>query len=153
MSAKENKAIFLRFLDELRKGNLGVVDEVCSLNFAFYSPNWPNWPRGLEGARKLVAPPAAGPVETRFKVEDIFAGDDKVAVRWTFRGTYREKPGRASQNRARNMRWARSAFIDSSMARSKKTGAPRRSVRQTLRGAESPDRTWGCDRTDLEFDS
>jgi ketosteroid isomerase-like protein len=95
MSAKENKAIFLRFLDELSKGNLGVVDEVCSPNFAFYSPNWPNWPRGLEGARKLVAPPAGGPVETRFKVEDIFAEDDKVAVRWTFRGTYQgeAKPG------------------------------------------------------------
>jgi hypothetical protein len=55
MLAEENKAIFLRFVDEIKKGNHGVVDEVCSANFTYYSPRDPDWPRGLEGACKLVA--------------------------------------------------------------------------------------------------
>ncbi len=95
MSAEENKAIFLRFLDELRKGNLGIIDEVCSPNFAFYSPVYPDWPRGLEGARKLIALSRSLFSDVQSTVEDIFAEGDKVAVRWTFRGTYQgeAKPG------------------------------------------------------------
>jgi len=54
MSAEENKAIFIRFMKELGKGNLDIVDEVCSPDFAFHSPNFPDWPRGLEGARRLA---------------------------------------------------------------------------------------------------
>jgi hypothetical protein len=42
MTAEENKAIFLRFIDELRRGNLDAIDEFCSPNFAFYSPNYPD---------------------------------------------------------------------------------------------------------------
>jgi SnoaL-like polyketide cyclase len=90
MSAEENKAIFLRFVDEIKKGNLGVIDEVCSASFTYYSPSDPDWPRGLEGARKLVARVTSGDLLST--IEDIFAGDDKVAVRWTFRGTYSGEP-------------------------------------------------------------
>src|SRR5690349_1317215 len=42
MTAEQNKAIFLRFIDELRRGNLAIIDEVCSPEFAFHSPNWQN---------------------------------------------------------------------------------------------------------------
>ena len=87
MSAEENKAIFLRFIDEIRKGNLGIVNEVCSPNFAFHSPNHPDWPRGLEAARQLVGAPRAGGV-AQATIEDIFAEGDRVAVRWTFSGIY-----------------------------------------------------------------
>ena len=54
MTPEQNKAIFMRFVKELGKGNLDIVDEVCSPDFAFHSPNFPNWPRGLEGARTLA---------------------------------------------------------------------------------------------------
>jgi hypothetical protein len=33
MSAEENKATLLRFLDEFKKGNLAIIDEVFSPNF------------------------------------------------------------------------------------------------------------------------
>lgn len=95
MSTEENKAIFLRLLDELRKGNLGIINEVCSPNFAFYSPQYPNWPRGLEGARQLITRSRSVFADAQPTVEDIFAEGDKVAVRWTIRGTYQgeAKPG------------------------------------------------------------
>jgi predicted SnoaL-like aldol condensation-catalyzing enzyme len=90
MSAAENKAIFLRFIDELVRGNLAIVDEVCAPTFRFYSPNSPNFPRGLEGARMLVSRGRDAGVQT--KIEDIFAEGDKVAVRWTYTGIYRGEP-------------------------------------------------------------
>jgi hypothetical protein len=86
MSAKDNKAIFLRFIEELGRGNLGIIDEVCSSNFRFYSPNSPNFPKGLEGARMLVGRGRNSSVQTR--IEDIVAEGDKVAVRWTYTGIY-----------------------------------------------------------------
>lgn len=93
MTAEENKVIFLRFVDELRKGNLAIVDEVCSPKFAFHSPNYPDWPRGIEGARELIRFGLFSDAQTT--VEDIFAEGDRVAVRWASRGIYRgeAKPG------------------------------------------------------------
>ena len=89
MTAEDNKARILRFVSELNKGNLGIIDEVCSPTFAFYSPSKPDWPRGLEGARKIITTAAAAISDLQSTIEDIFAEGDKVAVRWTFRGTYR----------------------------------------------------------------
>jgi hypothetical protein len=38
MSPEQNKAIFVRFMKELGKGNLAIIDEVCAPDFAFHSP-------------------------------------------------------------------------------------------------------------------
>jgi len=88
MSAEENKATLLHAIDELNKGNLGFIDDVFSPNFAFYSPTSPNWPRGLEGARKMLTQLRTILPDVHATVEDLFAEGDKVAVRWTFRDTY-----------------------------------------------------------------
>lgn len=88
MSAEENKTIFLRFVQELNNGNLAIIDEVCSPNFVFYSPRMPNWPRGLEGTRKLIRDALALAPDIQSTIKDIFAEGDKVAVRSIFRGTY-----------------------------------------------------------------
>jgi predicted ester cyclase len=88
MMTEQNKAIFLRFLEELGKGNLEIIDEVCSPDFAFHSPNWPDWPRGLEGARKLATHARTLFRDAQGTLDDIIAEGDKVAVRWTFTGTW-----------------------------------------------------------------
>src|SRR5262249_32404842 len=36
MTAQENKAILLQFLEGLRKGNMAAVNEVCSEEFVFH---------------------------------------------------------------------------------------------------------------------
>jgi len=53
-SAEDNKAILLQLFSELKEGKTSSIDEVCSPDFAFHSPNFPNWPRGLKGARKPI---------------------------------------------------------------------------------------------------
>jgi len=95
MTAEQNKAIFLRFIDELRRGNLAIIDEVCSPGFAFHSPNWPNWPRGIEGARKLASYGRQLYRDAHTTLDDIIAENDKVAVRWTITGTWigQDRPG------------------------------------------------------------
>ena len=87
MTTEQNKAIFLRFMDELRKGNLDIIDEVCSSDFAFHSPNLPNWARGLEGARKLATYGSMLYRDAHGTLDDIIAEGDRVAVRWTITGT------------------------------------------------------------------
>jgi steroid delta-isomerase-like uncharacterized protein len=89
MSAEANKAILLHAIDELNKGNLDFIDEVFSPNFAFHSSFNPDGPlRGLEGARTMIMRSRTVFPDLHATVEDIFAEGDKVAVRWTFRGTY-----------------------------------------------------------------
>ena len=88
MTAEENKAIFRKFMRELRNGNLAIVDEVCSPNFQFHSPNFPNWPRGLEGARTLATEGSRLIADGETTVDDFFATEDRVVVRMTIRGTY-----------------------------------------------------------------
>ena len=92
MTPDQNKAIFIRFVKELGKGNLAIIDEVCSPDFAFHSPNFPNWPRGLEGARTLAGAGRTMFTDSETKLDDIFAADDKVVLRMTIRGTYIGEP-------------------------------------------------------------
>ena len=87
MRAEQNKAIFLQFIDELRRGNLAIIDEVCSSDFAFHSPNWPNWPRGIEGARQLAMYGRQLYPDACVTIDDIIAENDRVAVKWTITGT------------------------------------------------------------------
>jgi len=88
MTAEQNKAIFTHLMKELSNGNFAIVDEVCSPDFVFHSPNFPNWPRGLEGARRLAVAGRSLFADAQSTVDDFFAVDDRVVVRITIRGTY-----------------------------------------------------------------
>jgi ketosteroid isomerase-like protein len=95
MSAEDNKATLLRLFPKLRKGNTSAIDEVCSPNFAFHSPNFPNWPRGLAGARAIATLAPVLFLDSQSTIDDVFAAEDKVVVRWSISGKYigEPKPG------------------------------------------------------------
>jgi predicted ester cyclase len=59
---------------------LGLSTKVCSPTFAFYSPSKPDWPHGLEGARKIITTAVAAIPDLQSTIEDIFAEGDKVAL-------------------------------------------------------------------------
>lgn len=91
MSVEENKTTIRRVIDELAKGNLGIVEEAFSRNFAYHSHRHTNPSlRGLEGARVMTS--GSDLAETQVTIDDIFGEGDRVAVRWTFRGVYRGTP-------------------------------------------------------------
>jgi hypothetical protein len=117
MSAEDNKAILLRFFSELRTGKTSAIDEVCSPNFAFHSPNFPNWPRGLEGARAIAT---LGQLFFRIanRPSMMFS---RLKTKWSCDGQFAvntsEDQSRDSRTPASVLRWALSQFIASSMER------------------------------------
>jgi predicted ester cyclase len=74
------------------EGNTSAIDQVCSPHFAFHSPNFPNWPRGLEGARAIAALGSSLFSESQSTIDDVFVAEDKVVVRWSIHGKYIGKP-------------------------------------------------------------
>ena len=86
--ASTNTATLLRVVDKLNAGDLDFIEEIFSPDFTFYSPTSPVWPRGLHGARQMVTSLRTILSDLHASIEDICAEGDKVAVRWTFRGTY-----------------------------------------------------------------
>jgi hypothetical protein len=91
-TSQENLAIFKRFIRELGKGNYDIISEVCSPDFAFHSPNFPGWPRGLEGATKIAQAGAKLIKDAEQTIDDLFATEDRVVMRTTIRGTFVGEP-------------------------------------------------------------
>lgn len=88
MSAKENKAILQRFLDEaFNKGNLGVGDEPLTANCVFHTAEADI--EGIEGWKKFATGfLTAFPDDLDVTIEDIVDEGNKVVAYWTCRGTH-----------------------------------------------------------------
>jgi steroid delta-isomerase-like uncharacterized protein len=88
MSAEENKAFVRRFIEEAwDRGNLSVVDEVVAEDFAYHgSP--PGIPATREGFRQVIALSREAFPDLSLEIEDVVAEGDRVAVRYTMRGTH-----------------------------------------------------------------
>ncbi len=89
MTAEENKVLAGRFIEEAwDKGNLSFIDEVVTDDFVYHgSP--PSFPPTREGFKQIVAMSRAAFPDLRIVVEDMIAEENKVAVRYTMRGTHR----------------------------------------------------------------
>ncbi len=89
MTTEENKAIVRRWYEEFgNHANLDVLDEL-------YAPAWVgHFPqsgelRGAEGHKPLGRLFATAFPDGRYVVEELLAEEDRVASRYTFRGTHR----------------------------------------------------------------
>jgi steroid delta-isomerase-like uncharacterized protein len=87
MSIEENKALARRWNEELwSKGNLAAVNELLATNFVFNYPS-PGVAHDREGYKQTVTMPSFANIQS--VIEDMVAEEDKVAVRWTWRGTHK----------------------------------------------------------------
>ena len=88
---EENKAIVRRFGDEVwNKGNLAAVEELVAPEFVGCGPG-ERVTRGPKELKRVVARMRAAFPDLHFTVEDEVAEGDRVATRWTGRGTHRGK--------------------------------------------------------------
>ena len=89
MSIEENKAIARRWNEEIwDKGNLAAIDELLAPDFVFnYAP--PGAAPDREGYKQTVTNLCAPFADIHSTIEDMVAEGDKVAVRWTWRGTHK----------------------------------------------------------------
>jgi steroid delta-isomerase-like uncharacterized protein len=84
--SKQNKMIAYRLLDELwNRENFAVVDELVASDYDGHSSTEF---RGPEGAIQFVSQVHKAFSDFHFIIEDQIAEGDKVATRWTARGTH-----------------------------------------------------------------
>jgi predicted ester cyclase len=83
MSVEENKAFVQRYVEEpWNKGNVDALDEMCAPNFHLEGfGGVTEFKAAILGFRKSFP-------DLHFTVEEIIAEGDKVAYRWTSRGTH-----------------------------------------------------------------
>jgi steroid delta-isomerase-like uncharacterized protein len=91
MSSEANKATSRKWYTEiLSEGHLEVVDEICSANYRNNDPYSPpgGWPHGPEALKMVAQMYRTAFPNLIFTVEDQVAEGDRVATRWTARGTH-----------------------------------------------------------------
>ena len=87
MSVEENKAIARRWGEEVwGKGSLAAIDELFATDFVFNYPP-PGVAPDREAYKQTVTMYHVALPDIQYTVEDMVAEGDKVAVRWTGRGT------------------------------------------------------------------
>jgi steroid delta-isomerase-like uncharacterized protein len=88
MSLEENKAIELRFFEEVvNKGKLAVIDDLVATNYVWHDAP-PGLPSGTEGLKQFFTMTHTAFPDFHSTLEDMFAEGDKVVQRFTARGTH-----------------------------------------------------------------
>jgi predicted ester cyclase len=84
----DTKLIVKRLIEEPWKGNFEVIDEYVAPNYVGHDPAEPEPILGPAGARANINKYLAGFPGGAITVDDQFAQGDRVATRWTGRGTH-----------------------------------------------------------------
>ena len=86
--SEQNKMTVRRIFEEIEsQGNLAVVDEIFASDFVNHTPLGEN--HGPDGAKHFVNMLRSAFPDLHSTVEDQIAEGDKVATRFTSRGTHR----------------------------------------------------------------
>ena len=88
MSTIDNKAIAHRFAQAWAAGGLHLVDELAAPDIIVTYPIPPEPIRGAESFKAFLTQLIAGLPDATVTVDESIAEDDKVACRWTMRGTH-----------------------------------------------------------------
>jgi steroid delta-isomerase-like uncharacterized protein len=89
VAAEENKRIVRRYLEEVwNQGQLALVDELVAPGFVLHDNPYLDDAPGPEGVRKAYAQQSASFPEQHYRIEDMFAEADRVAVRATYNFTH-----------------------------------------------------------------
>ena len=90
MTPETNKLIIQRFTDELiNTASASLAAELIAPNAALYVPGDPEPLRGPAGFLAIVEMMRGGFPDIQWTLEDMAAEGDKVAARFTIRGTHR----------------------------------------------------------------
>jgi steroid delta-isomerase-like uncharacterized protein len=82
------KTIAHYFLAEsFNTGNLAPADELVAANFTNHDPSTPPLPAGPAGYKQLITTYRTAYPDIQMTIDDLVVERDKVAGRWTARGT------------------------------------------------------------------
>jgi steroid delta-isomerase-like uncharacterized protein len=90
MNTQQNITLVKRLFDEVySKGNVAVLDQILNADFKLIDSSVPNFRGGLAGYKEREQMfKTAFPTKTA-KIEEIFATEDRVVVRWTMTGAHK----------------------------------------------------------------
>jgi steroid delta-isomerase-like uncharacterized protein len=84
----QNKALVRKFFEEAWvKGNVAAVDEYMAADYAEH-PLPSGLPPGTEGLKQLISAYRSAFPDLQITLDDIFAEGERVAFRWSARGTH-----------------------------------------------------------------
>ena len=85
--SQENIAAARRGLEEaFNEGNLDVLDEICADKYVDHDPLLGDQDR--EASKQSIAGYREAFPDLKITIDDAFAADDKVVIRWTALGTF-----------------------------------------------------------------
>ncbi len=89
MSTEENKALIRRIAEEIfNKKNLALADELVDTNYVFHAPGGQE-EKGRERFKQMQPKLFTTFPDIRLTIEDMVAEGDKLAYRYTLRGTHK----------------------------------------------------------------
>jgi steroid delta-isomerase-like uncharacterized protein len=88
MSAENNKQHMTRFVEFINIASEQLAQELISLNAIFYVPGNSEPMRGPAGYLAIIGMMRSGFPDIQWTLDDLVVEDDKVAARFTMRGTH-----------------------------------------------------------------
>jgi steroid delta-isomerase-like uncharacterized protein len=84
----ENKVVMRRFVEFINAGSEKLAKELISPDAVFHVPGRPEPMRGPDGYLAIIGMMRSGFPDIQWTLEEMIAEDDKVAARFTMRGTH-----------------------------------------------------------------
>src|SRR5207342_706125 len=88
MTAENNKQLMNRFVEFINTASEQLAGELISPNAIFYVPGQPEPMRGPDGYLAIIGMMRSGFPDIQWTLDDVVAEGDKVAARFTMRGTH-----------------------------------------------------------------
>src|ERR1700757_1742982 len=85
----DNKAIMRRFVQFINTADEKLAKELVSEDAVFHVPGSPEPMRGPSGYLAIIGMMRSGFPDIQWTLEEMVAEDDKVAARFTMRGTHK----------------------------------------------------------------
>ncbi len=84
----ENKVVMRRFVEFINTGSEELAQELISPDAVFHVPGRPEPMRGPAGYLAVIGMMRSGFPDIQWTLEEMISEDDKVAARFTMRGTH-----------------------------------------------------------------
>ena len=84
----ENKVVMRRFVEFINTGSEKLAEELIAPDAVFHVPGRPEPMRGPAGYLAVIGMMRSGFPDIQWTLEEMIAEDDKVAARFTMRGTH-----------------------------------------------------------------
>jgi steroid delta-isomerase-like uncharacterized protein len=88
MTAEANKDVMRRFVEFINTGSEKLAEELISPDAVFHIPGRAEPMRGPAGYLVVIGMMRGGFPDIQWALEEMIAEDDKVAARFTMRGTH-----------------------------------------------------------------